>query len=120
MNYFDEDEDVQPEHRRSARKVGLPMGPSAPHYPNKAERKKLAQICQKSGLTEDEVRAIKKHRVELALARSSMSKGNGHQNRLRYEIKIQRRLIAYRLNVQVWDPLVTVEMNKTNWRAFYA
>lgn len=87
----------------SSRKAGKPLGPDAPHYPNKAERKLLTQMMQKSGQTEDEVRASKSNRQKLAAASKSMMQTKGYNRRYEYEIKIRRRNEAARLGVEVWQ-----------------
>lgn len=96
-DYLDEERQVY----ASSRKTGKPLGPDAPHYPNKSERKRLTQLMQKSGQTEEEVRESLSNRRELAKARKSASFGKG--DRRAYELKIARRNEAERLGVQVWE-----------------
>lgn len=99
------------------RKAGKPLGKDAPHYPNKKERKLLAQICQKSGLTEEEVRKNKDHRIALSTAQ----KGNISDRMKRYELDVKRmkRRIAARLGVPVWHQSVLDEFNDPNYRLYY-
>lgn len=87
----------------SSRKSGKPLGLGAPHYPNKAERKLLTQMMQKSGQTEEQVRASKSNRQKLAAASKSMSRSQSVHNRRAYEAKVARRNEAARLGVQVWE-----------------
>lgn len=104
----------------SKRKVGKPMGPDAPHYPNKAERKKLAQICQLSGMTEEQVRMNKDHRIALAEARKSVHiRTKSNYERFELRLKRKKREIAKRLGVPVWHDEVTKELNSPycSWRS---
>jgi hypothetical protein len=104
----------------SKRKVGKPMGPDAPHYPNKAERKELARICQASGLTEDEIRQNKDHRISLAKSQNSMHNRIGNRSeRFELLLKREKREIAKRLNVPVWHEDVTKALNLPycEWRS---
>lgn len=57
-----------PERYQSARKAGRPMGPGAPHIPNKNEAKALRRIMSQTGLTREEVRSNPKYRKMLAQA----------------------------------------------------
>jgi len=71
---YDEDYNDRPLARHLApRKLGKPLGRGERHIPNKAERKLLTQMMQKSGQTEEEVRKSKSNRQKLAKARASMS-----------------------------------------------
>lgn len=85
------------------RKVGKPLGPDAPHYPNKAERVLLTQMMQKSGQTEEQIRAIKSNRRKLAVAAQSMMKSQNPQARREYEVKMRRRKEAAWLGLEVWE-----------------
>lgn len=91
---------------RSAHKQGKPMGSTAPHLPNKAERKELARIAQKSGMTEEQIRKNKVHRVALSAAQKSMQQGKGELHRQTVLVKRARRRIAEYRNLSVWDPVV--------------
>lgn len=95
----------------SSRKRGKPLGPCNPHYPNKAERKALVQIMQKSGLTEEEVRKNPVHRRTLAKARQSMSKPPFDSHRYEILIKRRKRAIAAALGVPPYDPQVEKAMS---------
>jgi hypothetical protein len=74
----------------SGRKYGKPMGPNAPHIPNGAERKELARIMQRSGLTEEEVRLNKVHRIALAKARKEPTR-SGTTDRVKLALKRKAR-----------------------------
>jgi hypothetical protein len=91
-------------HFQSSRKVGKPMGPEAPHYPNSAERVLLTQMMQKSGKTEAEVRADKSNRQKLAEAAKSMHMGKGREHRYQILLKRAKRSIAAALGVPAYDP----------------
>ena len=91
----------------SARKIGKPMGPCAPHYPNKAERVLLTQMMQKSGKTEAEIREDKSNRIKLSAAQKSMSQGKGKNRRFNLLLKRAKSNAAFYLGVPVWDQKVT-------------
>lgn len=101
--YYVDDWDREREMHVTGRKVGKPLGSDNPHYPNKAERKLLTQMMQKSGQTEEQVRESKSNRRKLAAASNSMSKSQSGHSRREYEMKIDRRNRAARLGVQVWQ-----------------
>lgn len=99
---YDEDWDHERQEYVSSRKCGKPLGPDAPHYPNKAERRELARIMQESGLTEDEVRANKDHRRRLAkAAKSPMQQGDTDRRQLR--IKRHARTLAKAKGIPIWE-----------------
>lgn len=113
MSYeFDDDEFDLPSY--STRKFGKPLGPNAPHYPNKAERKLLTRMMQKSGQTEEEVRKSKSNRQKLAAAAKSMQGSSSTKNsRQAFELKRRKRNIAFYLGVPVWDKQVEERLNDT-------
>lgn len=89
---------------RNGRKYSRPMGPDAPHYMNKAERKELARLCQQSGLTPDEVRKNPDLRRRLSAAQKSASQP--HKNPTdRYDLAVKRsrRWLAKYRGVEVWQ-----------------
>lgn len=100
---YNDDEYV---HYQSARKIGKPMGPSAPHLPNKAERKLLTEMMRKSGQSEEEIRSVKGNRQKLAKAAKSpqTAKPNGHRREI--ERKRLSRSVASTMGVPVYDPRV--------------
>ncbi len=104
---YDEIWDDERQEYVSSRKIGKPLGPNAPHYPNKSERVLLTQMMQKSGLTEEQVRAIKSNRVKLAQAQKAPEYGTrpwrGPNSRANFELKRRKRQEANRLGVQVWE-----------------
>jgi len=88
----------------SDRKVGKPLGPNAPHYPNKAERVLLTQMMQKSGMTEEQIRAVKENRIALANASKSTTSPRGDEDfRYKLRVKRSRRATAKRLACEVWE-----------------
>jgi len=106
---FDEDYDDRPSRwHLSKRKLGkiLAVGSTeAGHIPNKAERRLLTQMMQKSGQTEEQVRASKSNRQKLAAAAKSMSAPIPGKRRA-YELKQEKRRIAYELGLQPYDDMV--------------
>ena len=88
----------------SSRKIGKPMGPDAPHYPNKAERVLLTQMMQKSGQTEKQVRADKSNRQKLAAAAKSMSRAKDRGHRREILLKRLKQSIAASLGVPAYHP----------------
>lgn len=98
---YEQDWDDERQLYVSGRKVGLPLGPNAPHHPNKSEGKALRRLMAKSGDTEEEVRSSKRHRQELAKARKALTLPN--PDRRAYELKIARRQKAARLGIEVWQ-----------------
>jgi hypothetical protein len=103
---YDEIWDDERQEYVSSRKIGKPLGPNAPHYPNKSERVLLTQMMQKSGMTEEQVRAIKSNRVKLAQARKAPTLGRpwlGPDSRANFELKRAKRKRAKSLGVQVWE-----------------
>jgi hypothetical protein len=86
----------------SGRKCGKPLGPDAPHYPNKAERRELAKIMQESGLTEEEVRKNKDHRRRLAQAAKSPTQ-QGSTDRRQLRLKRHARVLAKNKGIPIWE-----------------
>lgn len=102
---YEDDEWYHMQHEyTSARKAGKPMGHGAPHYPNSAERVLLTQMMQKSGKTEEEVRADKGNRQKLAAAAKSMAQGKGKKHRYQILLKRAKRSIAAALGVPAYHP----------------
>ena len=99
---YDQDWDHERQLWVSSRKSGRKLGPDAPHYPNKAERRELARIMQESGLTEEQVRANKDHRRRLAAAAKSPMKQGGTDRR---ELRQKRlaRSIAKSKGIPIWE-----------------
>lgn len=111
------DWDEERQQPRRGRKYTRPMGLNAPHYPNKAERRELARIMQKSGMTEDEVRQNVVHRRALAAAaKQPEQEGQINMPRVELFIRRQRRALAHHLKVPVFDPAVDVELDKKMWK----
>lgn len=106
---YNDDEYV---HYQSARKIGKPMGPSAPHLPNKAERKLLTEMMRKSGQSEEEIRGVKGNRQKLAKAAKSsqMAKPNGHRREIEY--KRLTRSVANKMGIPTYDPRVHKAMSE--------
>lgn len=106
MSIYEEDWNFDREQYVSSRKCGKPLGPGAPHYPNTAERVLLTQMMQRSGKTEEQVRADKGNRQKLAAAQKSMGAPSTWQQkeaRRKLESKRQRRRAASRVGVEVWQ-----------------
>jgi hypothetical protein len=114
MSWYEDDEEREFDHVdfRSARKYGKPMGAGAPHYPNTAERVLLTQMMQKSGQTEEQVRADKSNRQKLAEASKSMHMGKGRQHRYNILLKRAKRGIAAALGVPPYHPDVEKYLDK--------
>ena len=106
MPWYEDDEEREFDHVnfQSARKVGKPMGPGSPHYPNTAERVLLTQMMQKSGKTAEQVRADKSNRQKLAKAAKSMEQGKGKRHRYAILLKRAKRGIAAALGVPPYHP----------------
>lgn len=81
----------------------LRMLPYGPHAPNKNESKKMREICSKTGLSPEDVRKIKRYRVELANA--SKAKGPG-RNRQWKHFRGIRNEIAKNLGLHSCHPSV--------------
>lgn len=67
--YEDDDREYDNIYELKGGKAGKSLGKDGPHIPNKNERKALAEIKRTTGLTEEEIRADKTHRITLADAR---------------------------------------------------
>lgn len=76
MSIYANDWDPERQQYVSSRKCGKPLGPDAPHYPNKSERRELTRLMQASGMTEDEVRVVKENRQRLASAAMDPMRGD--------------------------------------------
>jgi hypothetical protein len=99
---YDQDWDDERQMHVSGRKVGLPLGRGAPHYPNKAERAELKRLMKAGRCDEDEVRASKGNRQKLAkAAKSPMQKGTTDRRAL--QAKRRNRQRAKSLGVEVWE-----------------
>lgn len=108
MGFYDDD--VSHEQHVSKRKYGKPMGPGNPHYPNKNERKLLTAMMQKSGHTEEQVRADINNRRKLAEAAKEPMKPIPGHNRYAVLVRRAKRNIAARLGIPVWDKRVSEEL----------
>lgn len=114
---YEEDWDYEREQYVSSRKCGLPLGPNAPHYPNKSERKVLAQMMQSSGMSEEEVRAVKENRQKLAkAAKEPMKKGDTDRYALR--VKRHARSIAKSRNIPIWEAQKAAGLELRQKRSF--
>jgi hypothetical protein len=99
---YEEDWDHERQQYVSSRKCGKPLGPDAPHYPNKSEHKALVKLMQASGMTEEEVRAVKENRVLLAKARKEPTK-SGDTDRRKLRIKRYARSLAKSKGIPIWE-----------------
>jgi hypothetical protein len=99
---YEEDWDQDRQQYVSSRKCGKPLGPDAPHYPNKSEHKALVKLMQASGMSEDEVRAVKANRQLLANARKEPTK-SGDTDRRQLRIKRYARQLAKSKNIPIWE-----------------
>ena len=88
--------------RCSARKRNKPLGPDAPHYPNKEESKELRRLMQLSGDSEEVVRSNPHNRRLLAEA-SVKSHQLSDSN---ISIKRARRSIGSALGLPPYDKVV--------------
>jgi hypothetical protein len=103
-NYEKGDWDHDRQHYVSGRKYGKPLGPDAPHIPNGAERKELARIMQRSGLSEEEVRLNKVHRIALAQARKEpTTRGTTDRKKLMIKRKARKlRELTHHQNMEIY------------------
>lgn len=100
----EEDEVVETLVKFPGKKAGLPLGPHAPHYPNKFERKELARIAKKSGLSEEEIRANKVNRIALSkAAKSDYGDGSG---KIKLKLRRLKNEVALELGTHINDPKV--------------
>ena len=98
---YDQDWDEERQLYVTSRKCNKPLGPDAPHYPNKSEAAMLRRLMQEGQCSEEEVRSRKGNRQKLAqAAREPMRPGK--TDRLALEAK-RRRSQAKRLGVEVWQ-----------------
>jgi hypothetical protein len=99
----------------SERKEGMLLGPNEKHHPNKNESKELRRLMQKSGETEDQVRAKKENRIKLSTAQKPKESNDESINkRYKFLVKRAKHRIAKYLNVNVWDEQVEIEMKESN------
>ncbi len=96
----------------SRRKAGKPLGPGAPHLPNKQEAKELRRLMQKSGESAEAVRTKLANRRKLAEAQKSAQKRANGGTREQVLNKRLRRNIAATLGVQSWDKAVDAEIKR--------
>lgn len=75
---------------------------SAPHAPNKDEAKALRRIMAQTGLTEEQVRAHKKYRIELSNAQKVGRTRTGKISRKALDKKRALRYATARLGLPVW------------------
>lgn len=55
--------------KRSPKRIkNLPLGPNAPHYPNKNERKMMRKLRAQGRMTKEQVQAVQSNRQKLATA----------------------------------------------------
>jgi len=99
---YDEDWDHERQQYVSSRKSGRKLGPDAPHYPNKSEHKALVKLMQASGMTEEQVRAVKENRQLLAQARKEPTKA-GNTDRRQLRIKRYARQLAKAKGIPIWE-----------------
>jgi len=81
MGFFDDDDDYwfdRPQNYMSARKAGKIANDPSKHYPNKDEAAVLRKIKSDTGLSEEEIRSIKKYRVMLSEAQKRGEKPKRH------------------------------------------
>lgn len=102
MSIYDEDWDPERQQYVSSRKCGKPLGAGERHIPNNSERRELARLMQASGMSEDEVRAVKENRQLLAKARKEPTKP-GVTDRRQLRIKRRARSIAKLEGIPIWE-----------------
>lgn len=109
---YDEVWDHERQQYVSSRKSGRKLGPEAPHYPNKSEHKALVKLMQASGMTEEEVRAIKENRQLLAKARREPTK-RGSTDRHELRLKRYARQLAKDKSIPIWEAQKKAGLNLT-------
>ena len=105
MSWFDDDIQVD---YRSTNKIGKPMGHGHPHIPNKAERKKLAELMQASGDSEEVVRSNYFNRKALSAAAKTPA-ARGTTDRQRLAIKRRARSMMKYKGMQPWEAIAQAE-----------
>lgn len=86
------------------KKYSKPLGPNAPHYRNKEERKELARLAQKAGIPVEKLLKNKDIRVKLALAQHKPYASKGMEKTLDLFSKRIKRIAAKELNLPTWSP----------------
>ena len=86
------------------KKYSKPLGPNAPHYRNKEERKELARLAQKAGIPVEKLLKNKDIRVKLALAQRKPYASKGMEKTLDLFSKRIKRIAAKELNLPTWSP----------------
>ena len=109
---YDQERDEEWRMYVSRRKSGRPLGHAAPHYPNKSERAALVKIMKASGMSEEEVRAVKENRQVLAKAAKEPMQGNP-EHRLKVLRKRFLRNRAASMGLLATDPRVTGALKET-------
>lgn len=99
---YDQDWDAERQLYVSSRKCNKPLGPGAPHYPNKSEAALLRKMMQAGKCSEEEVRAQKGNRQKLAAAAKAPQLKGGTDRRA-LDAKRRRRTQAKRLGLEVWQ-----------------
>mgnify|MGYP003347037340 CR=1 FL=1 len=84
------------------KKYAKPMGPGAPHYRNKQERKELARLAQDAGEPVEKLLKNKDIRVKLALARKSANPISDHNFRHKLVSKRVKRIASELTKLPVW------------------
>jgi hypothetical protein len=100
---YDLDWDEDRQNYVSSRKVRRPLGPNAPHIPNKQEARELRRLMAKSGNSAEEVKADKGNRRKLAAAQKSPMQGDW-QKRREYLVKMVKRSIARQMGLPATHP----------------
>jgi hypothetical protein len=105
MTIYEQGWDFEREQYVSSRKAGRPLGPSAPHYPNKDESACLRQIMARTGLSKEQVLAQKKFRQELAKAQRAGVKTTPQNRRKRHLLDLRRSAVnlAWAKNIPIWE-----------------
>lgn len=119
MTFCSEDEDdfVKIGLLRRGKKYSRPMGSAFAHYPNQAERKELARICQKSGLSPEEAKQNIVHRRALAQAQKSPAQPS--ENRFKVYSNRAKRVIAHVLKQPNYSKDVQKVFDYYNQSAWY-
>lgn len=112
---YDQDWDDERQEYVSSRKKGRPLGPNAPHYPNKSEAAMLRSLMREGKCSEEEVRASKGNRQKLAkAAMAPMQKGTTDRRALK--LKRRAREIAKQHDIPIWRAQEYVGLDtKTKW-----
>lgn len=93
------------------KKYSRPMGPRAPHYRNKEERKELARLAQKAGVSIEKLLENKDIRVKLAKAQLKSRQKTGNISDVQLGSKRFKRIAAKITGLPVWHDKINLAWN---------